>query len=58
MIGAKCVKMLIRFILTNGLWRVMFEVMEIICIYTCVFQKYMYIIDNLDGMLYLIVGLH
>ena len=36
----------------------MFEVMEIICIYTCVFQKYMYIIDNLDGMLYLIVGLH
>jgi len=25
MIGAKCVNMLIRFILTNGLWRVMFR---------------------------------
>jgi len=32
--------------------------MEIICIHIGVFQKYMYIIDNLDGMLYLIVDLH
>ena len=32
--------------------------MKIICIHTSVFQKYIYIIDNLEGMIYLIVDLY